>query len=120
LTKGIDLETSTLGDQIEKQKFHLEGLESENHTEEAREGVATEEEEDPREEPHLPLRPPVTGEEDLEREPQVGLVRRERIQRKERETIVQGFKYPWTQRTGHCPVAPDFVQYGRTLSGRSG
>jgi hypothetical protein len=53
LTKGIDLESSTLGDRVEKQSFHLEGLERENRMEEARERVPTEEE-CPRREPHSP------------------------------------------------------------------
>jgi hypothetical protein len=53
LTKGIDLEPSTFGDQVEKQNLHLESLESKNRVEEAREGVPMEEE-DPRMEPHLP------------------------------------------------------------------
>jgi hypothetical protein len=43
-------------------KIHLEGMELEKHTEKVKERVPTEEE-DPREVPHLPLRPPVAGEE---------------------------------------------------------
>jgi hypothetical protein len=57
LTKGIDLELSTLGDRIEEWNFHLESLELENHTEKVKERVSTEK--DPREVPHMPLRPPV-------------------------------------------------------------
>jgi hypothetical protein len=37
MTKGINLQLSTLGDRVEKQNFHLEGLESDKRTEEARE-----------------------------------------------------------------------------------
>jgi hypothetical protein len=48
-----------LKDWVEKQFFHLEGLELEEHTEKMKERVPTEEE-DPREAPHETLRPPIT------------------------------------------------------------
>jgi hypothetical protein len=51
LTKGINLELSTLEDRVDKQNFHLEGWESVKRAE-AREEVPTEEE-DPRMESHL-------------------------------------------------------------------
>jgi hypothetical protein len=64
--EGIDLEQSTLRDQVEKPISHLGGLETEGLVGEARERVSMEEE-DPREAPHEPLRPPVTRDEDGEK-----------------------------------------------------
>jgi hypothetical protein len=49
-----------LRDRVEKQNFHLEGFELEEHTEKMKERVPTEEE-NPREAPHEPLRPLVAG-----------------------------------------------------------
>jgi hypothetical protein len=42
-TEGIDLEWSTLRDQVEKPIFHLRGLETEKLVERMRKGVPTEE-----------------------------------------------------------------------------
>jgi hypothetical protein len=60
LTEGNDLKRRTLRDRVEKLIFHLRGLETDELVEGMKERVSTEEE-DPREAPHEPLRPPVAG-----------------------------------------------------------
>jgi hypothetical protein len=60
LTEGNDLKWRTLRDRAEKPMFHLGGLETDELTEGMKERVPTEEE-NPREAPYEPLRPPVIG-----------------------------------------------------------
>jgi hypothetical protein len=80
-----------LRDRVEKQNFHLEGLELEEHMENMKERVPTEEE-NPREAPHEPLRLPVAGGEAWRGEV-TGHRERERERLREKATV-QGFKYP--------------------------
>jgi hypothetical protein len=68
LTKRKDLKWRTLRDRIEKPIIHLGGLETDVLIEGMKERVPTKEE-NPRETPHEPLRPPVTRVE--ERSPKI-------------------------------------------------
>jgi hypothetical protein len=76
MTKGIDLERSTLRDWVKKPISHLGGLEVENLAVRKREGVSRRRN-TLRRMPHLPFSTLVTGEEDWEEEAPV-MVEKER------------------------------------------